>query len=40
MSEDEERKEILAILDSYVKAFEGADADQMESLFWVDDPRF
>gem|GEM_PF-558445 len=35
----EERK-ILALIDKYVRAFETADADLMQSLFWVDDERF
>jgi ketosteroid isomerase-like protein len=30
----------LEIIDSYVKSFESADADLMQSLFWFDDPRF
>ena len=40
MKEREEKRQIMAIIDTYVRAFETADADLMESLFWVDDPRF
>ena len=43
MSEQNEQKEkyrILEIIETYVKAFESADADLMQSLFWIDDPRF
>jgi ketosteroid isomerase-like protein len=36
----EEKRKILEIIDTYVRAFERADADLMGSLFWVDDPRF
>jgi len=34
-----ERK-ILALIEKYVRAFETADADLMQSLFWIDDERF
>jgi ketosteroid isomerase-like protein len=37
---EEEKLKILAIIDTYVRAFEMADADLMQSLFWVDDPSF
>jgi len=37
---EEEKREILGIIDEYAQAFEAADADRMASLFWVDDPRF
>jgi len=40
MGEKREEKQILGIIDKYVQAFEMADADLMQSLFWVDDPRF
>jgi len=40
MDEKKVRHKILEIIDTYVRAFEEADADLMESLFWVDDPRF
>ena len=40
MNEEEEKSRILEIIDTYVRAFEEANADLMESLFWVDDPRF
>jgi len=40
MGEEREEKQILGIIDKYVQAFEMADADLMQSLFWVDDPRF
>lgn len=38
--DNEEKDKILAIIERYVRAFEKADADLMESLFWTDDPRF
>jgi uncharacterized protein (TIGR02246 family) len=38
--DDEEKRKILSIIDTYVRAFETADADLMQSLFWVNDPRF
>jgi len=37
---EEDKQKILEIIDIYVRAFEMADADLMESLFWIDDPRF
>ena len=40
MSPDMERKQILEVLDNYVKAVNDADADLLESLFWTEDPRF
>ena len=40
MEEQVEKQRILEIIDTYVRAFETADADLMESLFWVDDSRF
>ncbi len=40
MNEKEERRKILEIIDAYVRAFETADADLMQSLFWIDDPSF
>ena len=40
MDEKEEKRKILEIIDTYVSAFEKADADLMESLFWTNDPRF
>ena len=40
MNDREEKQKILEIIDTYVRAFETADADLMESLFWVNDPRF
>ncbi len=36
----EEKRKILAIIDTYVRAFETADADLMQSLFWIDDQSF
>jgi hypothetical protein len=36
----EESRKILAIMDSYVHAFEMADADLMQSLHWADDTNF
>jgi ketosteroid isomerase-like protein len=36
MNEDK----ILEAIETYVRAFENADADLMEGLFWKDDPRF
>ena len=30
----------MAVIDSYVRAFEMADEGLMQSLFWVDDSRF
>ncbi len=36
----DDKHKIFEILDTYVQAFESADADLMESLFWTDDPRF
>ncbi len=35
-----DRAAILALVDSYVEAVNSADASRLESLFWVDDPRF
>lgn len=40
METTNDERDIRAVLESYVRAYEGADADLMESLFWVDDPRF
>lgn len=40
MQVEEEKKKILAIIDRYVHAFETADADLMQSLFWIDDEKF
>jgi uncharacterized protein (TIGR02246 family) len=40
MTEEEEKRKILEIIETYVQAFEAADADLMASLFWVNDPRF
>ncbi len=40
MKVEEEKRKILGIIDAYVHAFETADADLMQSLFWVDDPCF
>jgi uncharacterized protein (TIGR02246 family) len=40
MNEREEKRKILEIIETYVKAFESADADLMQSLFWIDDSRF
>jgi len=37
---EEDKQKILEIIDIYVRAFEMADADLMESLFWIDNPRF
>jgi uncharacterized protein (TIGR02246 family) len=35
-----EESKILAVLDSYVKAFQDADPDALASLHWLDDERF
>lgn len=40
MNEKEYKRKILEIIDTYVCAFEKADAYLMESLFWANDPRF
>ena len=40
MGEKEEKRRILEIIETYVHAFETADADLMVSLFWIDDSRF
>jgi len=40
MNEKQEKRKILKIIDTYVRAFEMADADMMENLFWTDDYRF
>jgi ketosteroid isomerase-like protein len=40
LPDEEERQAILAILDEYVAAVNAADADRLERLFWIDDPRF
>jgi uncharacterized protein (TIGR02246 family) len=40
MTEEEEKRKILELIDAYVQAFETADSDLMASLFWVDDLRF
>jgi len=40
MDDKAEKPRILEIIDTYARAFETADADLMESLFWIDDPRF
>jgi uncharacterized protein (TIGR02246 family) len=39
MSTEEDRR-ILAVMSTYVRAFETADAKLMQSLHWVDDPNF
>jgi hypothetical protein len=36
----EENSKILAIMNSYVRAFEMAEANLMQSLHWIDDPNF
>jgi len=36
----EDASKILGLLDTYVKAFEEADADLAQSLVWLDDERF
>lgn len=33
-------QKISSIIDAYVRAVNGADADLLESLFWTDDLRF
>jgi len=38
MSND--KREILSIIDTYVHAFETANADLMRNIFWIDAPRF
>ena len=35
-----QERQIFKIVDTYVRAFETADADLLESLFWTDDSRF
>lgn len=40
MDDTREKQSILEIIETYVRAFETADADLMESLFWLDDARF
>jgi len=40
MDEREDKRKILEIIDTYIRAFESADADLMESLFWIDDSSF
>jgi len=35
-----DRLQILKIIESYTNAFESADAELMQSLFWIDDSRF
>lgn len=40
MSKKETRRVIEQILGDYVRAFENANADLMQSLFWYEDPRF
>ena len=40
MDDTAEKRRILEIIETYVRAFETADADLMESLFWIDDSRF
>ena len=40
MIEEEEKQKILGRIDTYVRAFEMANADLMQSLFWIDDSRF
>jgi len=40
MNEKEDKRKILEIIDTYVRAFEKTDAYLMESLFWANDPRF
>ena len=35
-----EESKILEIINKYTQAFENADADLMQSLFWFDDERF
>lgn len=40
MDDTVEKRRILEIIETYVRAFEMADAGLMESLFWADDSRF
>lgn len=40
MDGEREKRRIGEIISTYVRAFETADADLMESLFWIDDPSF
>ncbi|NIQ05994.1 MAG: nuclear transport factor 2 family protein [Candidatus Korarchaeota archaeon] len=40
MNEEKEKQKIREIIALYEKAFVNADADLMERLFWVGDPRF
>lgn len=35
-----QQHKIQTIIDAYVRAVNGADADRLESLFWTADPRF
>ena len=35
-----DEQKIQSIVDAYVRAVNGADADVLESLFWTADPRF
>ena len=37
---DKDEKAIRQVLASYIRAFIDADAELMQSLFWVDDPAF
>jgi len=37
---NKEKAKIMKIIDKYVQAFENADADLMQSLFWFDDEKF
>ena len=39
MDDTVEKRRILEIIETYVRAFEMADAGLMESLFWIDDSR-
>lgn len=40
MNEEDQKCKILGIINTYVRAFETADTDLMQSLFWIDDPNF
>jgi len=40
VTEQRDRAALEAILTEYVAAVNAADADRLEALFWVDDPRF
>jgi hypothetical protein len=40
MTPEQDKEQILGLLDTYVKAVDTADTELLESLFWLEDPCF